>query len=98
MEEEIFGPLLPIVPVTSIHQAIGFINSRPHPRALYVFAEDNKVVSDVLEQTTAGGVTWNGTLMRVTSQHVPFGESTRVAWAPTTARPGCGCSSTSSPR
>jgi aldehyde dehydrogenase (NAD+) len=73
MNEEIFGPLLPIVPVDSIRDAISFVNARPHPLALYVFAEKKSVIDDVLSHTTAGGVTVNGTLMHLTSPHLPFG-------------------------
>ena len=73
MNEEIFGPLLPIVPVNSIREAISFVNARPHPLALYVFAEKKSVVDEVLAHTTAGGVTVNGTLMHLTSPNLPFG-------------------------
>lgn len=73
MNEEIFGPLLPIVPVKSVREAISFVNARPHPLALYVFAEKKSVVVEVLAHTTAGGVTVNGTLMHLTSPNLPFG-------------------------
>lgn len=73
MHEEIFGPLLPIISMSSIDDAIRFITDRPHPLALYVFAEDKKTVGKVLAETTAGGVTVNGTLMHLTSPHLPFG-------------------------
>lgn len=73
MKEEIFGPLLPVIPVHSIDEAISFITARPHPLALYVFAERKAVVDEVLNRTTAGGVTVNGTLMHLTNPHLPFG-------------------------
>jgi aldehyde dehydrogenase (NAD+) len=73
MDEEIFGPLLPILPVKSTDAAIDFVNSRPHPLALYVFSGSKRTVADVLDRTTAGGVTVNGTLMHLTSPHLPFG-------------------------
>ena len=73
MNEEIFGPLLPVISITSTKQAIDFITARPHPLALYVFAENKSVVKEVLAKTTAGGVTVNGTLMHLTSPHLPFG-------------------------
>ena len=73
MQEEIFGPLLPVIPVASTDEAIAFITSRPHPLALYVFAERKSVVEQVLAQTTAGGVTVNGTLMHLTNPNLPFG-------------------------
>jgi aldehyde dehydrogenase (NAD+) len=73
MNEEIFGPLLPVIGVDSVDTAINHINSNPHPLALYVFAEKKSVVDRVLGSTTAGGVTVNGTLMHLTSPHLPFG-------------------------
>lgn len=73
MSEEIFGPLLPIIPMKSVADSIAFINARPHPLALYVFAENKNVVSTVLTRTTAGGVTVNGTLMHLTNPNLPFG-------------------------
>ena len=73
MNEEIFGPLLPVLSINSTKQAIEFITARPHPLALYVFAENKSVVKEVLDKTTAGGVTVNGTLMHLTSPHLPFG-------------------------
>jgi acyl-CoA reductase-like NAD-dependent aldehyde dehydrogenase len=73
MTEEIFGPLLPIIPVDNTDQAIKQVTSRSHPLALYVFAENKNVVDRVLATTTAGGVTVNGTLMHLTSPHLPFG-------------------------
>ena len=73
MNEEIFGPLLPVLSINSTQQAIEFITARPHPLALYVFAENKTVVKEVLAKTTAGGVTVNGTLMHLTSPHLPFG-------------------------
>ena len=73
MTEEIFGPLLPIVPIGDVQAAIRFVTARPHPLALYVFAEDRNVVNDVVTNTTAGGVTVNGTILHLTSPHLPFG-------------------------
>jgi aldehyde dehydrogenase (NAD+) len=73
MTEEIFGPLLPIVPVDDVGEAIAFIRSRPHPLALYVFAEDDRVIDRVVDETSAGGVTVNGTLLHLTNPNLPFG-------------------------
>jgi aldehyde dehydrogenase (NAD+) len=73
MQEEIFGPLLPIISVKSTDEAIAFITERDHPLALYVFAENTAVVDTVLDRTTAGGVTVNGTLLHLTSPNLPFG-------------------------
>jgi len=73
MNEEIFGPLLPIIGVSSTEESIAYINAHPHPLALYVFSEDKRVVADVLARTTAGGVTVNGTIMHLTNPNLPFG-------------------------
>ena len=73
MTEEIFGPLLPIIPVDDIDAAIAFVRSRPHPLALYVFAEDDRVIDRVVDETSAGGVTVNGTLLHLTNPRLPFG-------------------------
>jgi aldehyde dehydrogenase (NAD+) len=73
MQEEIFGPILPVIEVDSIDEAISFVNSRPHPLALYVFAQDNAVSEKVVAQTTSGGVTVNGTIMHMTGPYLPFG-------------------------
>ena len=73
MEEEIFGPLLPVIDVPSMNEAISYVNAHPHPLALYVFAEKKSIVADVLNRTTAGGVTVNGTIMHLTNPNLPFG-------------------------
>ena len=73
MQEEIFGPLLPVISVNSVGEAVSFVNDRPHPLALYVFAEDSQVADEVIAKTTSGGVTVNGTIMHMTGPHLPFG-------------------------
>jgi len=73
MQEEIFGPLLPVLTVSSARDAIDIVNGRDHPLALYVFAGDRAVVDDVLARTTSGGVTVNGTMLHFTNPHLPFG-------------------------
>ena len=73
MEEEIFGPLLPVLPVASVAEAIDRVNARPKPLALYVFAGDDDVVDDVLARTSSGGVCVNHTLMHITPPELPFG-------------------------
>ena len=73
MDEEIFGPLLPVIGVQSLDEALSFVNARPHPLALYVFSEDKRNIRTVLEHTTSGGVTVNGTLLHITNPNLPFG-------------------------
>ncbi|NXV37997.1 AL3B1 dehydrogenase, partial [Rissa tridactyla] len=73
MQEEIFGPILPIVVVANMDEAIDFINARPRPLAVYAFSCDSKVVNQVLERTSSGGFCGNDTLMHVTLTSLPFG-------------------------
>lgn len=73
MQDEIFGPILPMVEIDNVSEAIAFINSKPHPLALYVFSEDDRAIDAVIERTTAGGVTVNGTILHISNPNLPFG-------------------------
>ena len=73
MQEEIFGPLLPIVSVDSIDAAIKFINERPKPLALYVFSNNKTTQTEVVEQTSAGSVCVNDGMMFMVNAELPFG-------------------------
>lgn len=73
MEEEIFGPLLPILPVRSMDEAIADINTRPKPLALYVFAKDKRVINHVMANTTAGGTCINTSVVQYLHGNLPFG-------------------------
>ncbi|RYG35516.1 MAG: coniferyl aldehyde dehydrogenase [Burkholderiales bacterium] len=73
MREEIFGPVLPIVGYDTLDDALDWVNSHPHPLALYIFAEDKKEQTRVLDRTQSGGVTVNGTLLHIAQEGLPFG-------------------------
>ena len=73
MQDEIFGPVLPILCYKSTAEAIKFINSRPRPLALYLFSNDKKLENQVLKQTHAGGVCINDTVNHVAQEDLPFG-------------------------
>jgi coniferyl-aldehyde dehydrogenase len=73
MQEEIFGPLLPIVPYDSFDDAIDYVVNRPRPLALYLFEEDQTRIDDALSRTHAGGVTLNDTLYHIAQHGLPFG-------------------------
>lgn len=73
MQEEVFGPILPIVVVANMDEAIDFINARPRPLAVYAFSCDSKIVNQVLERTSSGGFCGNDTLMHFTLTSLPFG-------------------------
>jgi coniferyl-aldehyde dehydrogenase len=71
--EEIFGPILPIFPYRDIDDAIGYVNARPRPLALYYFGRNDADRRKVLDRTTSGNVTVNGTIMHVGQDDLPFG-------------------------
>jgi coniferyl-aldehyde dehydrogenase len=73
MQEEIFGPVLPVVPYETVDDAVAYINARPHPLALYYFDAKASRVKDVLARTTAGGVTVNDCVFHVGQTGLPFG-------------------------
>ncbi|MFA5677760.1 MAG: coniferyl aldehyde dehydrogenase [Pseudomonas sp.] len=73
MQDEIFGPLLPIVPYLQINDAIGYINARPRPLALYYFGYDRDEQQQVIDRTHSGGVGINETLLHVAVCDLPFG-------------------------
>jgi acyl-CoA reductase-like NAD-dependent aldehyde dehydrogenase len=73
MEDELFGPLLPVVRVADVDDAIEFINSRDDPLALYVFSDNKKYIKKVVDSTRSGGVLVNDVLMHVIEGNLPFG-------------------------
>ncbi len=73
MQDEIFGPLLPIVPYRGIDEAFAYINQRPRPLALYYFGYNKREQDRVLHETHSGGVCLNDTLLQVAQDDLPFG-------------------------
>ena len=73
MQEEIFGPLLPIIAYRKIDDAIEYVNHHPRPLALYLFSDDSALVEKVLSNTTSGGVVVNDVMMHVIQNDLPFG-------------------------
>jgi coniferyl-aldehyde dehydrogenase len=73
MQEEIFGPLLPVEEHRGLDDAIARINARPHPLAFYFFGPDRERCERALRQTRAGGVTVNDTLWHFAHDNLPFG-------------------------
>jgi acyl-CoA reductase-like NAD-dependent aldehyde dehydrogenase len=73
MEEEIFGPILPVLEYSDLSEAIAKINERPKPLALYVFSKDQQKQERVLRETSSGGVCINDTVMQVGVSELPFG-------------------------
>ncbi|MNQ67662.1 Coniferyl aldehyde dehydrogenase [compost metagenome] len=73
MQDEIFGPLLPLKPYSDIQAVLAYINSRPRPLALYYFGNDGAEQTLVLSRTCSGGVTLNGVLQHAGVEGLPFG-------------------------
>ncbi len=73
MQEEIFGPLLPVIPFDTREEAKAIINRHPNPLAFYVYSSDSKNQKAWLEQVPAGGVCINNSSWHLTNHHLPFG-------------------------
>ncbi|CAI2185489.1 12654_t:CDS:2, partial [Funneliformis geosporum] len=73
MQEEIFGPVLPIVVVENIDESIKYINERDTPLALYPFSRSDKTVKYILDNTRSGGVVINDTMLHYAVSTLPFG-------------------------
>lgn len=73
MQEEIFGPILLVVPYKTFGEALDYINDRDRPLALYYFDRDKSRISRVLNETTSGGVTVNDTIFHLPQNNLPFG-------------------------
>lgn len=73
MQEEIFGPILPVQTYDSLDDAIAFVNARPRPLALYYFDDDATRVREVLRRTVSGGACVNETLLHFAQEELPFG-------------------------
>ncbi len=75
MQDEIFGPILPVVSYAEMTDAIAYVNARPRPLALYLFASSERSIDRVLKETVAGGVCVNDTLVHIVAENLPFGGS-----------------------
>jgi len=73
MQEEVFGPILPIMTINDIDSIIRYINERPMPLALYWFGKNKEVMKQILNETRSGGVTINDTLLHAAVEDLPFG-------------------------
>ncbi|MDG1164115.1 MAG: aldehyde dehydrogenase family protein [Porticoccaceae bacterium] len=73
MQEEIFGPLLPIITFSEIDEAITYVNAKPKPLALYIYSKDKEVTDKVLQETSAGDTCVNQTVMHFLHPNLPFG-------------------------
>lgn len=73
MQDEIFGPLLPVLPYASLDEALAYVASHPRPLAMYYFDYDSSRVERVLATSMAGGVTVNDTIFHIAQESLPFG-------------------------
>ncbi|MAS51336.1 MAG: coniferyl aldehyde dehydrogenase [Chloroflexi bacterium] len=73
MQEEIFGPVLPVKTYKDVSETVDYINSKDRPLGLYYFGEDSKEKDYVLDNTTSGGVTVNDVISHITMEDLPFG-------------------------
>jgi len=73
MEEEVFGPILPVILYDDLQEVVESVNSRPVPLALYIYSKRNPFVSEVLDSVQSGGVSINNSVIHVSSNHLPFG-------------------------
>jgi aldehyde dehydrogenase (NAD+) len=73
MQEEIFGPILPVLTVPNIDTAIEFVTDRPSPLALYVFSNDEAIQHKVIDRTSSGNACINDVLMHMVVPELPFG-------------------------
>ncbi|NLZ77024.1 MAG: aldehyde dehydrogenase family protein [Spirochaetales bacterium] len=73
MEEEIFGPILPIIPYDTIDEAIAFVRQRPKPLALYLFSRNREAHRRITCELSCGGCCINDVVMHLANVHLPFG-------------------------
>ncbi len=73
MEEEIFGPILPIVTYENLDEVISKINAKSKPLAMYIFSKSNYNIKKLIKETSAGGTCVNDVLVHISNPKLPFG-------------------------
>jgi aldehyde dehydrogenase (NAD+) len=73
MEDEIFGPVLPLITYQKIEEVINYIQSQPKPLSLYIFSKNKSFVDFILNRTTSGGVAVNQVILHLANPYLPFG-------------------------
>ncbi|MFD1016699.1 aldehyde dehydrogenase family protein [Winogradskyella rapida] len=73
LEEEIFGPILPIVSYESLDMALAYINAKPRPLALYIYSENKTTTRKIIRNTRAGGTCINNSVLHYANHNLPFG-------------------------
>ena len=72
-QEEIFGPILPIVTVESVDEAIDFIKAKPKPLSLYIFTQNKTKMNRIIDNTSSGSVCVNDVIVQLSVDTLPFG-------------------------
>jgi len=88
MQEEIFGPVLPVIGYEALDGAVNHINAHPRPLSLYWFGNRQAVRDEVLARTVSGGVTVNDTLLHIAHENLPFGGVGDSGWGAYHGEPG----------
>ena len=73
MQEEVFGPVLPVIPFQSLEEVISFIQSKEKPLALYIYSKKSRNIKKILSQTQAGGGCVNDSMVHFFNMDLPFG-------------------------
>ena len=73
MQEEIFGPVLPVKEYDDFDETVNYVNSKDRPLGLYLFSKDKNKEKKVLDNTTSGGVTLNDVIWHIGQEELPFG-------------------------
>jgi aldehyde dehydrogenase (NAD+) len=73
MQQEIFGPILPVIAYDTLDAVVGHIDATGKPLAMYIFSHDEAFVTDILDRSSSGGVTVNHVLMHYAENRLPFG-------------------------
>ncbi|MFB9216354.1 coniferyl aldehyde dehydrogenase [Vibrio sinaloensis] len=73
MQQEIFGPILPVIGYRHLNEVFSYVNAKPRPLALYLMSDDKILQRQIIEQTHSGGVAINDTLLHVAAEDAPFG-------------------------
>ena len=80
MQEEIFGPILPVVTVDDLDAAVRFVNDRPKPLALYLFSSEQSTIDQIIDRTSSGGVCVNHVMFHIGPPELPFGGVGGSGW------------------
>jgi len=73
MEDEIFGPILPVLSFANLDDAIAKVKERPKPLACYIYSKNRKIISKILHEVSFGGGAVNDSVMHLSNSNLPFG-------------------------